>query len=71
MALRRGPALVYRQPAANGRPPREPAGFREAESHDDYTGMGTTWSAALLEGAPVIAHVGDSRMYLVDGRLAC
>ena len=38
--------------------------FREAESHDDYTGMGTTIVAALLvDGLLSIAHVGDSRMY--------
>ena len=38
--------------------------FREAENHDDYTGMGTTIVAALLlNGTVSIAHVGDSRMY--------
>jgi protein phosphatase len=38
--------------------------FREAESHDDYTGMGTTIVAALaLENQLAIVHVGDSRMY--------
>lgn len=38
--------------------------FREAENHDDYTGMGTTIVAALvLDGTVSIAHVGDSRMY--------
>jgi protein phosphatase len=38
--------------------------FREAESHDDYTGMGTTIVAALvLDNQLSIAHVGDSRMY--------
>ncbi len=38
--------------------------FREAENHDDYTGMGTTIVAALvLDGTLSIAHVGDSRMY--------
>jgi serine/threonine protein phosphatase PrpC len=38
--------------------------FREAESHDDYTGMGTTIVAALVfDGTVSIAHVGDSRMY--------
>ena len=45
--------------------------FREAESHDDYTGMGTTIVAALvLDGTLSIAHVGDSRLYhAVNGRL--
>ena len=38
--------------------------FREAENHDDYTGMGTTIVAALvMDGTLSIAHVGDSRMY--------
>jgi len=38
--------------------------FREAESHDDYTGMGTTIVAALvLDNVLSIAHVGDSRLY--------
>jgi PPM family protein phosphatase len=38
--------------------------YREAESHDDYTGMGTTIVAALvLDNLLSIAHVGDSRMY--------
>jgi len=45
--------------------------FREAENHDDYTGMGTTIVAALVMGGTVsIAHVGDSRMYhAVNGQL--
>jgi len=45
--------------------------FREAENHDDYTGMGTTIVAALvLGGAVSIAHVGDSRLYhSSNGRL--
>lgn len=38
--------------------------YREAENHDDYTGMGTTIVAALvLEGTMSVAHVGDSRLY--------
>jgi serine/threonine protein phosphatase PrpC len=38
--------------------------FRAAESHDDYTGMGTTVVAALIDGTRgVVAHVGDSRIY--------
>jgi PPM family protein phosphatase len=41
--------------------------FREAENHDDYTGMGTTIVAALaLDGMLSVAHVGDSRMYLAS-----
>jgi hypothetical protein len=45
--------------------------FREAENHDDYTGMGTTIVAALVaNGTMSIAHVGDSRMYLAgNGQL--
>ncbi len=45
--------------------------FREAENHDDYTGMGTTIVAALvLDGTLSVAHVGDSRMYqAVNGHL--
>lgn len=45
--------------------------FREAENHDDYTGMGTTIVAALVaDGTVSIAHVGDSRMYhWANGRL--
>jgi protein phosphatase len=45
--------------------------FRVAESHDDYTGMGTTVVCALLNGARMtIGHVGDSRLYMLsDGRL--
>ncbi len=42
--------------------------FRAAESHDDYTGMGTTVVAALIDGARgVVAHVGDSRIYHWSG----
>ena len=46
--------------------------FRVAESHDDYTGMGTTVVAALVNGSRMtIGHVGDSRLYLLsDGRLS-
>ena len=41
---------------------------REATNRSDYEGMGTTIVAALLEGPVVsIAHVGDSRAYLVRG----
>ena len=39
---------------------------RESWSRPDYTGMGTTVVAALLnEEVLAIAHVGDSRLYLV------
>jgi protein phosphatase len=39
--------------------------FRAAESHDDYTGMGTTLVAALVAGTRlVVGSVGDSRLYL-------
>ena len=40
--------------------------YRESRSRTDYAGMGTTVVAALLsEEALTIAHVGDSRLYLV------
>jgi protein phosphatase len=41
---------------------------RLAESHDDYLGMGTTVVCALLTGGHlIVAHVGDSRLYLKVG----
>jgi protein phosphatase len=45
--------------------------FRAAESHDEYTGMGTTVVAVLVDVDRVsFAGVGDSRVYLFrDGRL--
>lgn len=40
--------------------------YRESRSRPGYAGMGTTVVAALLyEEALAIAHVGDSRLYLV------
>jgi PPM family protein phosphatase len=40
---------------------------RLAEDHDDYLGMGTTVVCALLSnGHLIVAHVGDSRLYLSD-----
>jgi protein phosphatase len=44
--------------------------FRQANSADAYTGMGTTVAAVLLSpGEPrmTYAHVGDSRVYLLRG----
>ena len=42
--------------------------FREAESHDDYIGMGSTVAAFLfVGGVVVVGHVGDSRAYLLRG----
>lgn len=43
--------------------------YCESWSRPDYAGMGTTVVAALLyEGILAIAHVGDSRLYLVRDR---
>lgn len=42
--------------------------FRVAESHDDYTGMGTTVVCALIaDQRLIVGHVGDSRLYVWDG----
>ena len=45
--------------------------FRAGESHDEYTGMGTTVVCALIAGHQmIVGHVGDSRLYLLrDGLL--
>jgi PPM family protein phosphatase len=45
--------------------------FRRASEDRDASGMGTTMTAALVEGDEVaIGHVGDSRAYLIrEGRL--
>jgi protein phosphatase len=40
--------------------------FRTAENSIDYNGMGTTIVGALIDGSRMsVAHVGDSRLYLV------
>jgi protein phosphatase len=45
--------------------------FRAAESRDDYSGMGTTIVGLLVNGSRIsVAHVGDSRLYLLaDGKI--
>jgi protein phosphatase len=44
--------------------------FRAAESCDDYTGMGTTLTGLLIGGDRVgFGHVGDSRLYALEGDL--
>lgn len=45
--------------------------FKTADNREDYTGMGTTAVAALVNGRTLtIGSVGDSRCYLVrDGKL--
>jgi protein phosphatase len=41
---------------------------RLSENQDDYLGMGTTVVCALISGERlVVAHVGDSRLYVSDG----
>lgn len=42
--------------------------FERSQSDRDVSGMGTTLTAALIEGGAVrLAHVGDSRAYLLRG----
>jgi protein phosphatase len=42
--------------------------FKSAEQHPDQHGMGATLTAAWIDGAKLsIAHVGDSRAYLLRG----
>ncbi len=42
--------------------------FRTAESTDDYSGMGTTVVCVLTNGSRMaVAHVGDSRLFLLAG----
>lgn len=45
--------------------------FKAGESHDEYTGMGTTVVAGLVEnGQLIFSGVGDSRIYsFLEGRL--
>jgi serine/threonine protein phosphatase PrpC len=41
---------------------------RLAENHDDYLGMGTTVVCALVSADQlIVAHVGDSRLYMCAG----
>jgi PPM family protein phosphatase len=42
--------------------------FKSAEEHPDQRGMGATLTAAWIDGAKLsVAHVGDSRAYLLRG----
>jgi protein phosphatase len=72
---------VFEQGLPDGGSPQERlvAGAREANrrihelslSHPEYEGMGTTLTAACLDGDELaVAHVGDSRAYIFrDGKL--
>jgi serine/threonine protein phosphatase PrpC len=41
--------------------------FQAAETTEDYNGMGTTIVGVLVNGATIaVAHVGDSRLYLLS-----
>lgn len=41
--------------------------FRQSRSRDEYAGMGTTCTAAVVLGCDLLlAHVGDSRTYLLN-----
>ncbi|VBB07939.1 protein phosphatase 2c [Lucifera butyrica] len=43
--------------------------FQIAQSKPEYTGMGTTVSAVIVDGPDIFwAHVGDSRIYLLHDR---
>ena len=43
--------------------------IQRAQEHTEYQGMGTTMTLAFVrDNRVILAHVGDSRAYLVDGR---
>ena len=40
--------------------------YKESKEHKAYSGMGTTVTASLIyDGQLYIAHVGDSRAYII------
>ncbi|MDQ5843998.1 MAG: protein phosphatase 2C domain-containing protein, partial [Acidobacteriota bacterium] len=42
--------------------------YENSTSNEDLNGMGTTCTAlAIYDGSAVVAHVGDSRLYLLRG----